>query len=503
MSLVIPELRDTLSLCYQSTGVFGKTFDPEAFPTQFEDLHRDILRVIDSPSKKKAIAAPRGTGKTTIIRQLCKKAILFHECKFIVYVMNEHDIAAMQTEAIKRDLLTNPEIKKIFGSISIDTDDPEFDETFSKKAWAAWGDILVLPRGAHQQIRGLIYKNHRPGLIVIDDLEKKELLENPENRKKLKNWYRSDLEKCIDRYSNDWRIVYIDTVKHSDSLMEDLLADPDYESVRLELCDDSLHSNVPAMFSDNEIKAEYESHRNRGELDIFYMEYRNQPIAAEDRGFKQDYFKYYEESEIDKKNIESFIIGDPAKTVNMRSADSAVACIGIDYTKGCVYVRDLVCEKMHPDEFYETIFSMRRRMGARVVGIEVTGLDEFIRQPFMNEMVKRKEVFDIVWLKARAGTEDEKGKVKRIGSLVPYYRLGYMYHNRGCCTKLENQLIPWPRGKLVDAADCVAYFIELTEIGERFFNGSVNDDQQEHPEDDEEIYASIDYDEPLDGWQVI
>ena len=234
-------------MCYSRIGVFGKTLLPEAFNTPWSDLHRQMLAAIDSPHQRVCIAAPRGLGKTSIARALAERSILFRSYEFILYVSNGETVATMQTENIKRELLTNREIRRIFGSVQINTDDPELDESFSKQSWVAFGSSLVMPRGAGQQVRGLLYKHFRPQLIIVDDLEKKEELENPENRRKLKEWFHSDLAKCVDRYSDKWRIIYIDTLKHYDSLLQELLVDPEWHSLRLDLCDDNYNSLAPHL----------------------------------------------------------------------------------------------------------------------------------------------------------------------------------------------------------------------------------------------------------------
>ena len=501
LATLTPDLVDILSMCYQNIGVFGKTLLPEAFNTPWSSLHTQILRAIDSSHSKICIAAPRGLGKTSLARALVEKSILFREYEFVIYVSNSETIATMQTENIKRELLTNREIRRIFGNVQINADDPELDESFSKQSWVAFGSTLVMPRGAGQQVRGLLYKNYRPQLIIVDDLEKKEELENPENRRKLKEWFNSDLLKCVDRYSDKWRVIYIDTLKHYDSLLQELLDSPEWHSMRLDLCDDNYESQAPYLISTDELKREVEAHRAKGMLDVFYMEYRNLPISKEDATFRQEYFKYYEERELDNAKIENVIIVDPAKTANMHSADSAVVGIGIDYSTNAIYIRDIVSGKFFPDDLYEEMFAMRRRLNAHVVGIEVTGLEEFIKQPITNEMLRRgpSDAFEPIWLKARGGAPDgEKGKIKRIGSLSPYYRQGYVYHNKSNCAKLESQLLSFPRSGLVDVADATAYVIELLELGGRYFTAPDYDSQQSEDE-----FASLEYDLPLDNWRLV
>ena len=153
---VDPSLEETLALCYGNTQVCAKTLFHDAFYSEFSKLHDQIFDIIDSGERKIAIAAPRGLGKTTIARTLAAKGILFRDVNFISYVSNSATAAEMQTENIKRELKSNLEIRKLFGDIEIADENIELDDTFSKSAWVAFGNTLVMPRGAGQQVRGLI-----------------------------------------------------------------------------------------------------------------------------------------------------------------------------------------------------------------------------------------------------------------------------------------------------------------------------------------------------------
>lgn len=496
-----PEMEDVLAMCYNNLGHFCKVFLPESFYANWTPLHKQLLNAINSDAQKIVIAAPRGLGKTSLARALVMRSILYRQHEFVIYASNSETVASMQTENVKRELLTNTDVKRLFGSVSANYDDPDVDEAFSKQSWVGYGSTLVMPRGAGQQVRGLIYKRYRPQLIIVDDLEKRDELLNPENRRKTKEWFYADLLKCVDRYSDKWRILYIDTLKHYDSLLQELLNSSDWLSIRLDLCTDDFTSLAPEFISTEDLRREAESHREKGMLDVFYMEYRNLPIATEDAAFSQEYFKYYEERDLHGKRLENVVIVDPAKSANPKSADSAVVGIGVDYETNALYVRDIVSGKLHPNELFDEIFAMRRRLNAHVVGIEVTGLEEFVMQPILNEMQRRGpgDSFEPVWLKARGGAPDgEKGKIKRIATLIPYYRQGFIYHNKSNCAKLESQLLAFPRTGLVDVADATAYVIELLELGQRYFTGP-----DEDPQNAEDEYASLEYDEPLEGWRMV
>jgi len=506
-----------LSACSVSTRMMAKTFFPERFNLPFaEEVHGKIFDLIDGPAQKTAIAAPRGWGKTSIVAlALMARWILFRHTGFIVYINKSHDAASLQTENLRRELVTNRTIKAFFGDFKTrNADLSEFDEVFSKKAWVAY-DTMVWPRGAGQQIRGVLYKNDRPGLIVIDDLEDPEKIENDEIRKGWLEWLYADVIKAVPRVGpncDKWKIVYIDTLKHEDSTLQKLLDSPEWDSVRLEACDDDFNPTAPQFMSASDITKEWQQHVDAGQTDVFFRELRNLPISTKDSAFRQEYFHYYnlppgriasegdiQTSDVDlqeDRNVETVVILDPAKTVKIHSADSAIVGIGIDLTSAKLYLRDCQAEKMYPDEIYDALFGMARRLGAKVIGIEETSLSEFIRQPIKNEMFRRGEFYELIWLKPRGG-QHANSKPMRIRELVPYYRNGYIYHNASCSVvrKLEQQLLMFPRSALWDLMDAEAYIVEMLELGERYFS------PKEDPTDVEAEYKEILYDKPVENWR--
>ena len=477
------DIQEALAQCYLSTRATAKIMFPERFDLPFSSLHEEIFKIIDDDSIQQAvIAAPRGFGKTS----LCTiahpaKRILFREKRFIVPISATATSAVMQGENLKRELMTNPVIKSLFG--------PMKSESFSKDQWITSSGTMIMPRGAGQQVRGILFEDSRPDLIIADDLENAESVLNQELRAKLKDWWFSDVCNSINRSRKNWKIVVIGTVLHEDSLLVNLLEDPDWHSVQLSICDDQYHSNWPDFITDEEVVKLRDSHERRGQLDLFYREYRNIPVSTEDATFQPSYFRYYDESDlVDKKDIENVIMIDPAKTVKLHSAESAIVGVGIDRSSARLYVRDIVSAKLHPDELYNEAFGMAARLKAMVVGIEVTSLNEFITQPVKNEMYRRGQFFELVELKARGKKED------RIAALVPFYRQGYVFHNRNCCGGLEAQLMAFPRSRLWDIMDALAYIVEMLELGERYFEPP----EQEDPEAE---FAELDYEPILPSWR--
>jgi phage terminase large subunit-like protein len=364
----------------------------------------------------------------------------------------------MQAENLKRELLTNEVITKLFGSI-------RSEEGFSKEQWITSFGSMVFPRGSGQQVRGVKYGYNRPDLIICDDLEDAESVMNEDSRKKLKHWFFADVLNSVNRAHSDWKVVVIGTLLHEDSLLANLLEDPSWHPITLPLFDDHYKSNWPEFMSDEAVLKLVDEHRKQGQLDTLYREYAGQAISTEDATFLSQYFKYYSELQkpFGKDDVETVIIIDPAKTVKLHSAESAVLAVGVDLRNGAIYLRDLIAEKMYPDKLYNATFEMAKQFEARVIGIEVTSLHEFIVYPIKTEMMRQGLNYEIVELQARAKKEE------RIAQLVPLYRRGLIYHNESCCAPLEAQLLSFPRSKRFDCMDAFAYIVELLEKGERYF----------------------------------
>jgi hypothetical protein len=340
----------------------------------------------------------------------------------------------------------------------------------------------------------------------VDDLEDPDTITSPDIRRKRKEWFNADLLKATSRMKKGWQIVYIDTLKHEDSLLESLMGSAGWASIRLEICNDKYESLAPSFITDEELLVEVAYHREQGIMDVFAREFRNQAISREDAAFKTDYFKYFEEGDIKDFSMKLFnvVLVDPAKTVNLHSADSAVLGIGLDFVNNRIFLRDVVAEKMYPDQLYTEILLMAERLNAVAIGLEVTSLNEFIKQPFKNAMAMRNTYYNVVDLNPRGGQKDEISKAKRIAALVPYYRQGMIFHNKACCYALEEQLLSYPRPRKWDVMDCLAYIVQIMEIGEQYFYSS----DMEGPKDEEETeayFARLEAEDtaPLSGFRIV
>ncbi|MCE5230041.1 hypothetical protein LLG95_10650 [bacterium] len=457
-----------LDRCMDSTREFALTFLPETFFRPFSVPHEKIFFLMDESKKQKRLMiAPRGIGKSSITKAFILRRIEFGLSKCVVYISASGELATNFCENIKQELEENELLLKVFG--------PQKTAKWSQDRWVTKNGAIVIPRGAGQQVRGLLFKHIRPDLVVIDDLDNELSVATPELRMKTMKWLQGSVLNIVDRGSDDYMILHIGTMLHEDSAIARQAKDEAWDSETIAICDDNYKSNFPEFMGDAAIAEEVAQHRRMGTMDVFAREYMSIPMASEDRMFDYDMFRQYDEAALGQvaRRLEHFVLCDPAKTHEEYSCDTAVGCGAFDWRTGKVYGRDLALGKMTPEELYESIYSMIQRYNARIVGVEVTSLNEFITRPLKDYLLAKRCYVQIVELQARGRKDD------RIRALQPYYKAGMIEHSPAM-KPLEHQLVAHPHGRRKDAADMWAYIVELLDLSGRVFGGA------ERGEDDEE-----------------
>lgn len=530
-------LHALLEQAYLKSDLYCKTFYEDRFSLEFTWLHDKMFEVIDAKTpeglpkyRKIVIKAPRGIGKSSIAKTIAAKRLRYRDARYVVYLGKTFDFASLQTENIKNGMLQNKMENELFGSIKMKKTNSEFSDTFSKKAWITSYGSMVFPRGANQPVRGLLFDfmghSYRPDLYIADDLEDKKEIMNDNFRAELKEWFFSDVVKSVPLtgVSEDWQIIYIDTLKHEDSLLQELLDNPEWKSVELAICDDDFQSFAPSFMSNKEIEAELrEAEMNPMLLDVFFQERMGRSISSKNRTFKEEYFKKYSEDSTEFKRelhlgqIQTVTLHDPAKATNPKNADTAIASIGVNIPKRKIYVRKIDFGKMHPEEQYRTGADHIRQFDSILLGVEVNSLHEFIEYPFKQYLNSQGIQINWMDLKPRKGSSKGTGKIEKIGGLISFYETGMIYHEesllRDLTTSLgdnilETQLLQYPRGKLVDVADVVSYIVQvLSEFFVYFDTADVDERDLNYEaeldgEEEEELYLQ-NIDQLPDDWQIV
>lgn len=166
------------------------------------------------------IAAPRGHAKTTF-KVLFKAihAIVYGYEPFILVIGHSASEAQGKVQNILDELQTNQRLISVFGELAPPA------KFRSRKSFVTRSGIRVMAKSKGQQVRGLLHGQHRPSLILCDDIESLDGTLTPEQRSKTRDWFFKDVLKCgqVDGSTN---ITLIGTCLHPESLLSELLQSP-------------------------------------------------------------------------------------------------------------------------------------------------------------------------------------------------------------------------------------------------------------------------------------
>ncbi len=159
-----------------------------------------------------AVAAPRGEAKSTYMLIFALWLTLKKAKRYIIYIMDSYEQAAVVVEAFKAELEVNPRLKM------------DFPKAFGRgRIWregecVTANDVKFHARGAGQKIRGLRHGAYRPDVVFLDDIENDENVKTPSQRDKLQDW----LNKAVMNLGEagaKFDIFFIGTILHFDSVL--------------------------------------------------------------------------------------------------------------------------------------------------------------------------------------------------------------------------------------------------------------------------------------------
>jgi predicted phage terminase large subunit-like protein len=478
---------------------FGCAYLPHYFSKPSPEFHQELDAIWSDGVLKKinpyinpkmidaqagchhAVAAPRGHAKSTNLTfKDDLHAILYRYKHYILILSDTYPQAASFLEAISDELEENAAILEDFGNIAGDVWREDVIVTKTK--------IKVQAKGAGQKVRGLKHKNWRPDLIVLDDIENDENVRTPEQRKKLENWFYKAVSKCGDTYTD---FVYIGTVLHYDSLLVNVMGNPEYDSIKykavLSFSPSPLWDIWEAMLtnkSNKNRKADALAYFNKYKeamlkgtevlweeklsyYDLMFMkvtegaasfssEEQNEPIDPDDCLFSEEKFDYYNPHDVNfaDKDFDLYGFVDPSLGKSKKSDFSAIITIAKSRSTGYMYVADADVDRRLPSAIIEAVLGkavwIQKSFGKKykAFGCETNQFQYFLKTELAKESARRGIYLPI---KEVQQTSD---KVLRVQTLQPDIENKYIKFNRQHKRLLE-QLQYFPMADHDDGPDAL------------------------------------------------
>ena len=351
-------------------------------PLPTPDFHRELWRLACLPDKLVAIGAPRGHGKSTAMTHAYTLAsICFRQRNFIIILSDTEGQASNFLGDIKAELIENEDLRALFGIDRL-LKDNETDCIFQFTDGAR---CRILAKGAGQRLRGLKWLGKRPDMVICDDMESDQHVENKEVREKMRHWFLSAVLPCL---SSNGIIRYVGTVLNLDALLERLLTDPTWVTARYKAHNKDYSEILwPELHTEESLKKIRQSYIVQGAPEKYSAEYLNDPIASEDRLFRDVDFIEMQPEDFNKSMV-YYAAADFAISLKEK-ADSTVMLIGAMDSEGLLYIVDRVKGRMDSLQIIDEMINIQKRYNPEVFLVETEKIDKsigpFLRKRMMEE----------------------------------------------------------------------------------------------------------------------
>mgnify|MGYP002639001141 FL=1 len=431
--------------------LFGQTYFKDHFPSKHPQLHTDMLAIMASKRKRKAIAVPRGHAKSTVVGFLLTLyRIVFQQRKFIVIVSDSEDKAKTFVMRIRSELEYNLKLARDF------TQGGSFKSTdWAKTDFITSTGIRILAKGAGQSIRGELHLDTRPDMIVLDDIETDENAGKDE----ILNYMLTNVVPSVNRMG-DYEICYVGTIIKDMSILHQMLINPEWASAKWEALDEEGEMLAPMLLPRSEYESSKRLYKSAGKMSLFYAENHNNPMVADDaQTFKKEYFEYYDEL---PDNLNYFIFYDPAmppsgRTKIKRVDYSVLLVLATDSDQNWYVVR-VIANRETPFNNRRLLYNLTQKYGTAekpvLVQMETIAAQRGMYLEIKKEMKILGHKFPL-----REIPSHSSGKEARIEQLQPMYESGRIYHNKKDCDDLEQELLMFGRTPHDDRSDALSFAI--------------------------------------------
>ena len=426
------------SKLYGNMALFGRMCFPSALRKEIPPFHSDIYRALsDDSARRVAIAAPRGTAKSTttsLIFPLWRAAFKRSDEDLFIVIISESQAQSINfLSRIKYHLGNSDRFKELFGDLGPTT----------AKRWTNTDVVLangtrIIAVGTGQRVRGFIEGDTRPNLIIVDDFESELNAFTAEARVKNRRWM---TEAVIPSLSDDGKIVMIGTVISEDCFLYWVKESSAWNVLWYAITNDDGTSLWPDRFPHSRIRQIEEEYKSVGNINGFYQEYMNIAQSPDSAPFKPE----------EEKIIPVEIYGgvDPASSLSMRADFFVVSMVAVD-SENNKYIVDLFRERISPEKQPQKIIDMFKKYKPRRIKIETVGYQEALRTAVREIM--RNEGLYIPGLES--GVKPRTKKSERLLSLVPMFAKGE-FHWRPQDIEGQKEFMAYPKGKHDDIMDSI------------------------------------------------
>jgi len=451
-------------------------------------LGKELDRLRSSRGVKLNVVGPRGSAKSTLATlAYVLRAAVEGEEPYIWIVSDTQDQAKKHLAHVKNELERNQLLAALYPRAA----GKGKDKQWRRDAIELLNGVVVEAYGTGQHLRGRRRLQHRPSLIVCDDLQNDAHITSGLQRSHSSEWFHSALMKAGDGKTN---VVNIATALHRDALAMELHRSPGWRSGLFKAIETwpertDLWGEWEAMYANAEdpdaagyARIFFEDHRAEmtagAELlwpeheglyalmtmrvdsgrTTFEREKQSSPIDPTKCEWPDDYFGHHIWFDKWPPGLTVRVVAlDPSKGADARHGDySAYVLLGIDRHDVLYVEADM--ERRPTPVMVDDGVRIIHRFRPEAVAIEGNLYQELLKGEF--ERACREQHTGFPRVEMDVNTVNKNVRIRRIGPLLAQRRMRFL--KKSPSTRLlVDQLRDFPLGSHDDGPDALEMAIRL------------------------------------------
>lgn len=456
---MIRDQKVRISITKESHWYFFHFYFAHYIKYQTATFQREIIGLTEDESVKNFfVVAFRGCGKSTIITTSYPLwAILGRQQKKFVLILCQTQAQAKQHMMnLRRELEENTVLKNDLGPFN-----EESNEWGTSSLVFSNSNARITVASSEQSIRGLRHNQHRPDLIIGDDVEDLSSTKTRESRNKTYQWLTAEVVPAGDR---DTRIVIVGNLLHEDSLL--MRIKENIETGKL----DGVFKQYPLVQNGQILwpgkyptmeDIETEKRRSANEY-AWQREYLLRIVPSEEQAIHRDWIHYYDELPSKKKKRYGYScylgirIGVDLAISQKDSADYTAMVIGCAYEDDNglrIYILPkIVNKKITFPETVELCKSIYKSYYADDTIPEFV-FEDVAYQRALPQQLEAENIYNIMTSRPCGD------KRSRLVMTAHWIKSGKILFPRDNCEELLNQIINFGVEKHDDLADAFSIMV--------------------------------------------
>lgn len=437
-------------------------------PKRTPEFHQQLWELCCSDHQFVAIAAPRGSAKSTAVTHAYGLAeSLFEQSPFTVIVGASEEKASEFLQDMTIELKENETLQAYFHVKKIE----KATQTELIVRMQSGFVFRILAVGIDSFKRGMKWRNMRPYRILLDDIEDDEAVLNRDRRDKLSKKINGAI---IPSLSDSGKFRMVGTIMHMDSYLENHMPDPrDEDTICTELSEIRMiegdlwasakfrahnedYSELlwPEKLTQSKLVMYKEQYAKRGQLEVYSQEYLNYPIDTTTAFFKEEDMIPFAEHDRDRR-LRYYAAADFAISQSERADYTVIAVVGVDEA-GFLYVRDIRRGRWDAKEIIDEMFSVQERYQPELFTVEGGQIEKSLGPFLKAEMGTSGRNGVYINLNAMTPTKDKQSRAR---SLQARMRAGKVKFDTEATWfyALQQEMLRFPKDLHDDQVDSLAW----------------------------------------------